>query len=68
VVVSEKIAAQAVPVIGALGGATINLMFMNHFQDVARGHFIVRRLERDHGADEVRQEYERIRTEVLNAG
>ena len=68
VVVSEKVAAQAVPVIGALGGATINLMFMNHFQDVARGHFIVRRLERDHGADEVRQEYERIRTEVLNAG
>ena len=68
VVVSEKVAAQAVPVIGALGGASINLMFMNHFQDVARGHFIVRRLERDHGVDEVRQEYERIRTEVLDAG
>lgn len=68
VVVSEKIAAQAVPVIGALGGATINLLFIDHFQDVARGHFIVRRLERRHGAEEVRRQYGRIRDEVLNAG
>ncbi len=66
-VVSEKVAAQAVPVIGALGGATINLLFIDHFQDVARGHFIVRRLERSYGAGEVRQEYDRIRTEVLGA-
>ena len=67
VVVSEKVAAQAVPVIGALGGATINLMFMNHFQDVARGHFIVRRLERSHGVDQVRQEYNRILARVMKA-
>jgi hypothetical protein len=40
-VVSEKILAQGVPVIGAFGGATINLLFVDHFQDVARGHFIV---------------------------
>ena len=36
VVVSEKVAAQAVPVIGALGGAVINYVFVEHFQDVAR--------------------------------
>jgi hypothetical protein len=46
VAVSEKLAAQAVPVIGAVGGALINSVFMDHFQDVARGHFIIRRLER----------------------
>jgi hypothetical protein len=58
--VSEKVAAQAVPVIGAAGGMTINLMFIAHFQDMARGHFIVRRLERAYGAQVVRTEYERL--------
>lgn len=61
VVVSEKAAAQAMPVLGAIGGAAINLLFVDHFQDMARGHFVVRRLERIHGADVVRQQYERIR-------
>jgi hypothetical protein len=55
-------AAQAVPVIGALGGATINLLFVDHFQDVARGHFIIRRLEREYGKEEVQKEYTKIRS------
>jgi hypothetical protein len=59
-VVGEKIMAQGVPVVGALGGATINVLFIEHFQDMARGHFIVRRLERTHGAEEVRRKYEEI--------
>ncbi len=59
VAVSEKAAAQAVPVIGALGGAAVNLIFIQHFQNVARGHFIVRRLERAYGQDVVKREYER---------
>jgi hypothetical protein len=60
VAVSEKAAAQAVPVIGAAGGAIVNLIFIDHFQDMARGHFVVRRLERFHGADLIRAEYERL--------
>jgi hypothetical protein len=59
-VVSEKAAAQAVPVLGAVGGAAINIAFAEHFQNLARGHFIVRRLERRHGADAVRFEYLRL--------
>ncbi|MBW2573710.1 MAG: EcsC family protein [Deltaproteobacteria bacterium] len=59
-VVSEKMAVQAVPVIGALGGATINLLFVDHFQDAARGHFIVRRLEREFGEETVQREYMKI--------
>jgi len=58
VVVSEKAAAQAVPAIGAAGGAIINTIFIDHFQDMARGHFIVRRLERKYGEKTVRREYE----------
>ncbi len=57
-VVSYKAAAQIVPVIGAVGGAAINTLFMNHFQNMAKGHFTIRRLERKYGADTVRQAYE----------
>jgi len=55
--VSEKVAAQAVPVLGAIGGATINTLFINHFQDMARGHFIVRRLEKKYGKEIVENKY-----------
>jgi len=56
-VVGEKIMAQGVPVVGAVGGATVNVLFIEHFQDMARGHFIIRRLERTYGEDEVRRAY-----------
>jgi hypothetical protein len=55
--VSEKVAAQAVPIIGAAGGAIINLIFIDHFQDMARGHFIIRRLERTYSPDLVKETY-----------
>ena len=57
IVVSEKAVAQAVPLVGAFGGAAINTLFIDHFQDMGRGHFIVRRLERLHGQEEVRRLY-----------
>jgi EcsC protein family len=57
VVVTQKVAAQALPVVGALGGAAVNYAFMEHFQDVARGHFTVRRLERLYGKERIRSEY-----------
>ena len=60
IVVSEKTAAQLVPVIGAAGGALINTLFIAHYQDMARGHFIVRRLEKIHGAEPVRLAYEKL--------
>jgi hypothetical protein len=63
-VVSQKIAAQAIPVVGALGGAAVNLAFAQHFQTLARGHFIVRRLERTYGQAAVRAAYERIATRL----
>ena len=60
VVVSQKVAAQALPVIGALGGAVVNYAFIEHFQDVAQGHFTVRRLERIYDKKLVQAEYQRI--------
>jgi hypothetical protein len=63
--VSEKVFVQSVPVIGALGGATINLLFVDHFQDVARGHFTVRRLERKYGKKKVKAQYMKILSEYM---
>jgi hypothetical protein len=64
VVGTQKLAAQAVPVIGALGGAAVNYAFIDHFQEVARAHFVVRRLERRYGKDAVRAAYDRFCSET----
>jgi hypothetical protein len=58
--VSEKAAAQSVPVIGAFGGALINTMFIDHFQDISEGHFTVRQLERKYGFEAVKEAYEQL--------
>jgi hypothetical protein len=67
IVVSQKVAAQALPMIGAIGGAAVNYAFMDHFQQVGQGHFTVRGLERQYGKDIVRAEYERLRTKMAFA-
>jgi hypothetical protein len=56
--VSDRFASAVVPVVGALGGAAVNVIFTDHFQRVARGHFTIRRLERDYGADLIRRHYD----------
>jgi hypothetical protein len=60
VIVSEQIAAKAVPVIGAASGSIINILFMEHFQNMARGHFIVKRLEARYGVARIKEAYEQI--------
>jgi EcsC protein family len=60
IVVSEKAAMQAVPIIGAASGALINTLFIEHFQNMARGHFVVRRLEKIYGAEPVRLAYREL--------
>jgi hypothetical protein len=56
-VVTEELAAKAVPIVGAVAGGTINLLFMQHFQTIATGHFIVKRLEAKYGSERVKQLY-----------
>jgi len=65
VALSQKMVAQAAPVIGIVGGAGINLLFIHHLEQIAQGHFTVRRLERKYGADIVRNEYDRLRRDLL---
>jgi hypothetical protein len=61
VVVTEKVAVEIVPVVGAVTGAAINVLFINLFQKMAEGHFTVRELERKYGAEEVKKEYYKLR-------
>ena len=49
VTLSQKFALQAVPVIGAVAGASLNAAFLAHYRDLARAHFTIRRLERRFG-------------------
>ncbi|MGB5943582.1 MAG: EcsC family protein [Leeuwenhoekiella sp.] len=58
--VSEKFALQAIPVVGAAAGASLNLLFTTHFQKIATAHFTIRRLEREYGQKRIREIYERV--------
>ena len=46
VMLSQKYLAQAVPLLGAAAGTTLNYVFMDYFQKMARVHFTLRELER----------------------
>ena len=58
--VTEQIAAKSIPAIGAVLGAMVNTVFIDHFQQVAHGHFTVRRLERQYGTEVVQAAYQTI--------
>jgi hypothetical protein len=60
IIVSQRFAAGALPAIGAVGAAAVNIAFMKHFQRIAQGHFTIRRLERRYGADVVRRHYQKL--------
>ena len=51
-VLSQKLAAQTVPVLGAVAGAATNYAYTSYYRDMAHVHFGLRRLaieaDRDH--------------------
>lgn len=49
----QKLAAQAVPVLGAVSGAALNAAFLSHYRELARIRFRLLRLGQDHGAERV---------------
>jgi hypothetical protein len=58
--VSEQVAAKSIPAIGAVLGAMVNTVFIDHFQQMAHGHFTVRRLERQYGQLAVERAFQTI--------
>jgi hypothetical protein len=65
--VSQEIAASAIPIIGAATGGSLNVAFVQHFNNIARGHFAVRSLERKYGDARIRVEFERIRGRIAES-
>ncbi|CAI8722902.1 EcsC family protein [Methylocaldum szegediense] len=59
---SEKAAAEMLPLVGAVGGAFINDLFVRHFQSMARSHFVMRRLERRYGRSYIEAEYRKLKS------
>jgi len=55
--IAPPTAPMAIPAIGAVGGAMVNTFFIDHFQNMARGHFIIRKLERKYGLESVKDKY-----------
>ena len=53
VVLGEKFSLQAVPIAGAVAGASLNAAFLDHYRNLAKAHFVIRRLERTHGRQTV---------------
>jgi len=62
IVVTQKAMAQTIPVLGAIGGGLVNTIFISHFQDMARGHFSIRKLERRYGDDVVKNAYLQLKS------
>ena len=50
-VLGRKIAAQAVPVLGAVAGAATNYIYTSYYQDIARVRFGLMRLAQERGLD-----------------
>src|SRR5262249_16714839 len=75
VVLSQKYLAQAVPLLGAAAGTTLNYAFIDYYQKMAQVHFTLRALERRHDPVAVRACFEQLlrqrkdqRIEVLRSG
>lgn len=58
--VSQKVALQMIPVVGALGGAAVNALFIDHYLRIADAHFTIRRLERIYGDEAIRLRVARL--------
>lgn len=53
VVLGQKLAAQAVPVVGAVTGAALNAAFLNYYRELARIRFALVKLSEIYGAEPV---------------
>lgn len=62
IVVSEKMVAEMVPVLGAIGSAGLNGFFTDHFNKIAYYHFGIKKLERKYGIDCVQNEFKNLRS------
>ena len=58
----EKLALQAVPIVGAVTGAALNAMFLNYYREVARIRFRLLRLSETYGTEAVWTGFARVQS------
>ena len=58
ITMSEKVLAESIPVVGALGGAAINIAFTDYFGQAAKYHFGMLYLEKKYGIQAMKKFYE----------
>jgi hypothetical protein len=56
---TQKLAAQAIPVLGAVTGATLNATFLTYYRELAHIRFALLRLSIQHGAAPIRLAFEK---------
>jgi hypothetical protein len=61
ILLSEQLLLKILPIIGAIGGAATNYIFLEHFQNIAHGHFIIKRLEKKHSPEIIQSQYLALR-------
>jgi len=59
-VLTQKLASQAVPILGAAAGAGTNYAFTDYYVQMAHVHFGLRKLTREHGESPVLDEFHRL--------
>lgn len=57
IAMGQKLAAQSVPILGALTGAALNAAFLNWYREVAAIRFALLRLAERHGAENVAESF-----------
>jgi hypothetical protein len=61
---ADRVVSGLLPVLGGVGGAAYNVVFMDHFDRIATAHFLLRGLERRHGRETVVRLYHRAAAEL----
>lgn len=56
-VLGQKVAAQAVPILGAVSGAAMNAAYLSYYREIARVRFALLNLAKLHGTDLVESEF-----------
>jgi len=63
-VLSQKLASQAIPLLGAAAGAGTNYAFIDYYVEMAHVHFGLRKLARVHGDTQVLDEFHKVLAEA----
>jgi hypothetical protein len=61
-VLGQKLAAQAVPLLGAVSGAAMNAAYLSYYREIARVRFALVNLAQAHGTEAVEAEFRRATT------